>query len=507
VKRPISPRVLPFSTARARVTLSAAGLRRAAGLARGAGPVSMLLLASGCLYLAACASSGFSPPSRPGQARAMKAEEAGARPLAAAPLPAPSATSDLNKAALDMRQLLDRVDAGTWQTPGGATQQIARDAGLPPVEPTQPEAAPATAEPEASATSVDTNEPIGETAEGTAPGQAHDTASKSSSENSPAAQPANESPQSRRDRLIGELAQALQDQARAEGAGAMGTDPLREGIRLLALDMIHPGGVEPELRAAMQAASPPEARTLQTLREMFRRLAPEAAPGDVTPPPIDPRAVSRVLSEHAADLGSQQPMAIAQAVLCTSVESFGRYTPFASNVFMQGTSHTAILYVAVENFAQRDLSGASDGAGGRSSGATEGAGKRRTGAPSKKAPTLRGFKAAIGAMFDSGPTPAAMTQDDGVDWAVDLGESISLFHDSDNLEVWNRPEEGVRDVAREKRADYYLVRRVQLPATLSLGRYNLKVTVRDRQSGASAEATIPIDIVGDPALTRSLDRR
>jgi hypothetical protein len=43
---------------------------------------------------------------------------------------------------------------------------------------------------------------------------------------------------------------------------------------------------------------------------------------------------------------------------------------------------------------------------------------------------------------------------------------------------------------------------IELPATLSIGRYNLKVTVTDRTTGAQAERVLPIEVVADARLVR-----
>jgi len=60
----------------------------------------------------------------------------------------------------------------------------------------------------------------------------------------------------------------------------------------------------------------------------------------------------------------------------------------------------------------------------------------------------------------------------------------------------------VRDRSRTRRRDFYIVQRIDLPANLSVGKYNLKVAVRDRHApgGAEAEAVVPIQIVADASL-------
>ena len=77
-----------------------------------------------------------------------------------------------------------------------------------------------------------------------------------------------------------------------------------------------------------------------------------------------------------------------------------------------------------------------------------------------------------------------MGEGDG-QWVVNLGQTLSLYH-TDGTLAWKRTEQVLRDVSRNVRRDYYLVQRIDLPPTLSVGTYNLKVTVRDLSGNASA---------------------
>jgi hypothetical protein len=47
---------------------------------------------------------------------------------------------------------------------------------------------------------------------------------------------------------------------------------------------------------------------------------------------------------------------------------------------------------------------------------------------------------------------------------------------------------------------------IDLPASLSVGRYQLKVIVRDHADGSEDERVIPIEIVADPRLTSRATR-
>ena len=53
------------------------------------------------------------------------------------------------------------------------------------------------------------------------------------------------------------------------------------------------------------------------------------------------------------------------------------------------------------------------------------------------------------------------------------------------------------DISRRQRRDFYLVADIELPPTLTVGGYQLKVTLVDETTGAEDAALIPIDIVAD----------
>jgi hypothetical protein len=60
-----------------------------------------------------------------------------------------------------------------------------------------------------------------------------------------------------------------------------------------------------------------------------------------------------------------------------------------------------------------------------------------------------------------------------------------------------------KTVSRNLVRDYYLINQVTLPANLSIGKYHLKVVMRDLVSGHVAESIVPIEIVaGSGARSR-----
>jgi hypothetical protein len=168
------------------------------------------------------------------------------------------------------------------------------------------------------------------------------------------------------------------------------------------------------------------------------------------------------LMAMAESVLSSRPMRVRAAVLCARVTGFGQYTPLSSNRFLHGRNHPVIVYTEVAPFEYRRATSVEAARGG--------------GAPG-----------------------------DGREmWAVELSQQIQIYLDSDGLLVWSRPEETVLEVSRNRRRDFFLVNEVILPRTLSVGRYRMKITMRDRTGGAVDEAVIPFEVVADPALAGGL---
>jgi hypothetical protein len=137
------------------------------------------------------------------------------------------------------------------------------------------------------------------------------------------------------------------------------------------------------------------------------------------------------------------------AELCTRVLGFGSYTTFPAAHFPAGTEQRAIVYVEVANLPQREL----------------------------------------------GPTDTSLARQPGDRYLVDLTQETNLYNESGSLLALHVPEQRLTETSRNRRRDFFLVSQVTLPPSLSIGLYNLKVTVRDRVTGAQAEASIPIEIV------------
>ena len=194
-------------------------------------------------------------------------------------------------------------------------------------------------------------------------------------------------------------------------------------------------------------------RPASALDQPLRALLQAAA----TVGPNDQPAAARLLDEQAATLRPASGLTITRAALARRVTGFGQFTPFASSTFLVGRAQTALVYVEVDRFGHREITG------------------------------------------QDGPLPTA-PDPAGEQWAVELAQELQLYHDADGVLVWRSPEQPTRDLSTRQRRDHYLVQRIELPARLTVGAYRLKVIVRDRVTDATAEAAIPIEVVADAAL-------
>ena len=88
-------------------------------------------------------------------------------------------------------------------------------------------------------------------------------------------------------------------------------------------------------------------------------------------------------------------------------------------------------------------------------------------------------------------------------WVTELSQQIRIYDDRSGVLVWEDPWRSVTDTSTRERTDFFTTQQIFLPRRLSIGRYNLKIHVRDEQSGAEAERTLTFDIVAQRDLAAS----
>lgn len=179
-----------------------------------------------------------------------------------------------------------------------------------------------------------------------------------------------------------------------------------------------------------------EIASLDAARELFAALSSENGIAG-------PSEVSSVLDRIRRDLDARAGLRINRAELCTRVGGFGQYETFPSNRFVAGRAQPVIVYTEVDRFTHRESVG-----------------------------------------------PDAQPR-----YEIEVSQRLELYHTADNLNTWNRAAETNRMVSRNRVRDYYLINQVTLPSNLSIGKYNLKIVMRDLVGGHVAETIIPIEIV------------
>ncbi len=217
-------------------------------------------------------------------------------------------------------------------------------------------------------------------------------------------------------------------------------DPVRAYAALAALDMVAPGVmVNP---SAIEGLTPADARVLEAWADLMRGASDglDSSPGDA-------RALARAVRDAAEAAESLEPLEITTASLCSRVEGFGNYTPMSAT-WLAGRAQRTIVYAEVDHFATR---------------------LRRS--------------------------PAGEEQHE-----VRLTQELQLYHDADGLLAWRMPAQDVVDISRNRRRDFFVVQMIDLPATLSVGRYQLKVTLRDEATRETCETVLPVLVVADEAL-------
>ncbi len=195
-------------------------------------------------------------------------------------------------------------------------------------------------------------------------------------------------------------------------------------------------------------------------RELFEVLEPvleSIASGERSDAPD---RVGEAVEEAALQLADVLPVRIRDAALATDIFGYAAYRPFYSNAFLAGRSNRVLLYTEPSRFTSTPTADPESAGAASNPGAVE----------------------------------------------VRLGLELRLFNERGSMLAWRRPEERVAIRSDRPRTEVYLGTVIDLPASLSVGRYQLKVILRDLADGSEDERVIPIEIVADPRLTNRSTR-
>ena len=76
-------------------------------------------------------------------------------------------------------------------------------------------------------------------------------------------------------------------------------------------------------------------------------------------------------------------------------------------------------------------------------------------------------------------------------WETATSQQLVIYSDRDGIPVWREGWQTATDLSRTRRSDYFTAQKVKIPTNLSVGKYQLKVRVRDEKTNAESETTIP----------------
>ena len=196
--------------------------------------------------------------------------------------------------------------------------------------------------------------------------------------------------------------------------------------------------------AELGKMKPSQRELAKQFHELFSALGQQVALG---------QAVDRgALTEKINAIIGEQPVSLRTVKLCERVRGFGVFEELATDTFLAGREHPMVIYVEVDHFK-----------------------------------SVRG--------------------ETGNSHQVKLSQELVLYNESDGLAVWQQPEEQIVDESRNKRRDFFIVQPTRLPSRLGVGKYVLKVRVRDLQGGTRDEVSVPINIVADPSLVRPTEKK
>lgn len=240
------------------------------------------------------------------------------------------------------------------------------------------------------------------------------------------------SPEERKEQLVDELIGVLTELAQSAD------DPGSSAMALAGLETLRADTLESLMDQGL--LSDAEKASLEAVRSMLRSIVGDEDGGGTI---ASPSEVSTMLTRIQRELNAEAGLAINDAKLCISVSGYGQYEQFPSNRFVAGRTHRAIVYVEMDRFTQREMTG----------------------------------------------------PDGDARYEVKLSQRLELYHIADDLNTWNRSAETDTTISRNRLRDYYLINQITLPPNLGVGRYNLKVVMRDLIANQVVEAIIPIEIV------------
>jgi len=254
--------------------------------------------------------------------------------------------------------------------------------------------------------------------------------------------------------MIDRLAPLLREMGdeRASPVGAM--------VMLAMLESLRPGLVEAEYGPiASVAASLQFTDEEWKIVEASRRAALEMR-DELGADFVDPERFAEAIDSLSTELRSVRSLSFNEVKLCLRVENYGVYRDVQQHdgryKFLGGRAHPVIVYSELDHFTHAP--------------ATHGG--------------VSGF-------------------------TVNVRQGLRIYRigteeaiDTENTLVWQHEPETVLDFSRKRLRDFFIVQVIELPRTLSVGSYRMKVSAMDMVSGEEVEHGIEFDIVADASALR-----
>lgn len=218
--------------------------------------------------------------------------------------------------------------------------------------------------------------------------------------------------------------------------------PLRELLLIAATTLVSPDrALSPD---AIPGLTPREREVLERFQQFFADLGTKLD-GSADADSI----ILDALDSLRRELSTEPRLELPTIALCTRVEGFGDYEAFPRYSFLAHAEQQAIVYLEIAGFMSE--------------------------------------------LNSKG------------EWATELSQQLVIYSDRDGIPVWREDWQTAVDLSRQKRRDFFLVQLITLPKALSVGRYHLKIRVRDEKSRAEAERTISFEMVADPKLATGVN--
>lgn len=256
-------------------------------------------------------------------------------------------------------------------------------------------------------------------------------------------------------------AQATQLAALVREFGEGNASPVGAMVYLAALEAIAPGLIEsqygplPSAAASMQLTD--DERTLVEAAQRAASSLRDELQGDF----VDPQAVAAAIQTLSEQLRPVRTLTLNDVKLCLRVENYGVYRAVQlyddRYKFLAGREHPVIVYSELDHFTH---------------------------------------------------TPGAENGVPG--FTVNVRQALKIYRigtedarDTESTLVWQLEPQTVLDFSRNRLRDFFIVQVIELPRTLSVGSYRLKVIATDVVSGEEVEHGIEFDIVADASALRS----